>query len=212
MSRAAKILLILASIPLLFLSTVVVVLAAPTVGTGLTFRAASVSIQEHHPGGTHLSFPVPAVVLDGGLRLAIASGALDDMEPLPPEVVEMLPALGEAARALAEAPDHTLVLVNGKRRHRSALLGSNGAQAPDLAFEIRPAGQSVLARQRELDVPERGRGRRNGVRPPESRERVRIGVAQLLQPALRLPPEVLERAAGREFPAHRPSSHAPVVR
>lgn len=29
--------------------------------------------------------------------------------------------------------DHTLVLVNGKRRHRSALLGSNGAQAPDLA-------------------------------------------------------------------------------
>ncbi|MGJ8689821.1 MAG: TonB-dependent receptor plug domain-containing protein [Gammaproteobacteria bacterium] len=31
------------------------------------------------------------------------------------------------------SPDHTLVLVNGKRRHRSALLGGNGAQAPDLA-------------------------------------------------------------------------------
>lgn len=31
------------------------------------------------------------------------------------------------------SPDHTLVLVNGKRRHRSALLGANGAQAPDLA-------------------------------------------------------------------------------
>jgi len=31
------------------------------------------------------------------------------------------------------SPDQTLVLVNGKRRHRSALLGSNGAQAPDLA-------------------------------------------------------------------------------
>ncbi|WP_417449824.1 TonB-dependent receptor plug domain-containing protein [Kordiimonas sp.] len=31
------------------------------------------------------------------------------------------------------SPDHTLVLVNGKRRHRSALLGSNGAQSPDLA-------------------------------------------------------------------------------
>lgn len=29
--------------------------------------------------------------------------------------------------------DHTLVLVNGKRLHRSALLGSNGAQAADLA-------------------------------------------------------------------------------
>jgi iron complex outermembrane receptor protein len=31
------------------------------------------------------------------------------------------------------SPDHTLVLVNGKRRHRSALLGGNGAQSPDLA-------------------------------------------------------------------------------
>lgn len=31
------------------------------------------------------------------------------------------------------SPDHTLVLVNGKRRHKSALLGANGAQAPDLA-------------------------------------------------------------------------------
>ncbi|WP_340679576.1 TonB-dependent receptor [Paraglaciecola sp.] len=31
------------------------------------------------------------------------------------------------------SPDHTLVLINGKRRHRTALLGGNGAQAPDLA-------------------------------------------------------------------------------
>lgn len=31
------------------------------------------------------------------------------------------------------SPDHTLVLINGKRRHRSALLGSNGAQGADLA-------------------------------------------------------------------------------
>ena len=31
------------------------------------------------------------------------------------------------------SPDHTLVLVNGKRRHRSAVLGSDGEQAPDLA-------------------------------------------------------------------------------
>ena len=31
------------------------------------------------------------------------------------------------------SPDHTLVLVNGKRRHRSALLGNNGAQSADLA-------------------------------------------------------------------------------
>ncbi|MCG8440662.1 MAG: TonB-dependent receptor [Caulobacterales bacterium] len=31
------------------------------------------------------------------------------------------------------SPDQTLVLVNGKRRHRSALLGNRGAQAADLA-------------------------------------------------------------------------------
>ncbi|MBN7798524.1 TonB-dependent receptor [Parahaliea mediterranea] len=31
------------------------------------------------------------------------------------------------------SPDHTLVLVNGKRRHRSALLGYRGAQGADLA-------------------------------------------------------------------------------
>lgn len=31
------------------------------------------------------------------------------------------------------SPDHTMVLINGKRRHRSALLGSNGAQGADLA-------------------------------------------------------------------------------
>ncbi|RMB12287.1 TonB-dependent receptor plug domain-containing protein [Eilatimonas milleporae] len=31
------------------------------------------------------------------------------------------------------SPDQTLVLVNGKRRHRAALLGSNGAQSADLA-------------------------------------------------------------------------------
>ena len=31
------------------------------------------------------------------------------------------------------SPDHTLVLINGKRMHRSALLGSNGAQAADLS-------------------------------------------------------------------------------
>lgn len=37
------------------------------------------------------------------------------------------------ARLRNLSPDHTLVLVNGKRRHRAALLGFSGAQAPDLA-------------------------------------------------------------------------------
>ncbi len=37
------------------------------------------------------------------------------------------------ARLRGLSPDHTLVLVNGRRYHRSALLGNRGAQAPDLA-------------------------------------------------------------------------------
>jgi iron complex outermembrane recepter protein len=37
------------------------------------------------------------------------------------------------ARLRGLSPDHTLVMVNGKRFHRSALLGDNGAQGADLA-------------------------------------------------------------------------------
>ena len=56
---------------------------------------------------------------------------------LPSFNVQRLPAAdGQAfvrpASLRSLSPDHTLVLVNGKRYHRSALLGGRGAQAPDL--------------------------------------------------------------------------------
>lgn len=56
---------------------------------------------------------------------------------LPSFNVQRLPAAdGQAfvrpASLRGLSPDHTLVMVNGKRYHRSALLGSRGAQAPDL--------------------------------------------------------------------------------
>jgi iron complex outermembrane receptor protein len=57
--------------------------------------------------------------------------------------VQRLPAADGAAfvrpaRLRGLSPDQTLVLVNGKRMHRSAMLGSRGSQAPDLA-QIAPS-------------------------------------------------------------------------
>lgn len=48
--------------------------------------------------------------------------------PLADELIYVRPA-----RLRGLSPDQTLVLVNGSRFHRSAVLGSRGAQAPDLA-------------------------------------------------------------------------------
>ncbi|WP_233503566.1 TonB-dependent receptor plug domain-containing protein [Sphingomonas psychrotolerans] len=68
------------------------------------------------------------------------SGDLDDVlaQLLPSFNVQRLPAAdGQAfvrpATLRGLSADQTLVLLNGKRYHRSALLGSRGAQAPDLA-------------------------------------------------------------------------------
>ena len=73
---------------------------------------------------------------------AIDSVVSDDLadvlaRTLPSFNVQRLPAAdGQAfvrpATLRALSPDQTLVLVNGKRYHRSALLGGRGAQAPDL--------------------------------------------------------------------------------
>ncbi len=69
-----------------------------------------------------------------------ASEDLSDVmaQLVPSYKVQRLPmndgmAFVRPATLRALSPDHTLVLINGKRRHRSALLGGNGAQAPDLA-------------------------------------------------------------------------------
>ena len=78
---------------------------------------------------------LPATALDASI-----SGDLTDTlaQLLPSFNVQRLPAAdGQAfvrpATLRGLSADQTLVLVNGKRYHRSALLGTRGAQAPDLA-------------------------------------------------------------------------------
>ena len=70
----------------------------------------------------------------------VESSDLNDVlaQLVPSYVVQRLPmADGQVfvrpATLRGLSPDQTLVLVNGKRFHRSALLGARGAQAPDLA-------------------------------------------------------------------------------
>jgi iron complex outermembrane receptor protein len=71
---------------------------------------------------------------------AVESSDLNDVlaQLVPSYVVQRLPmADGQVfvrpATLRGLSPDQTLVLVNGRRYHRSALLGARGAQAPDLA-------------------------------------------------------------------------------
>lgn len=78
---------------------------------------------------------LPAAALDA----SISSDLSDTLAQLLPSFnVQRLPAAdGQAfvrpATLRGLSADQTLVLVNGKRYHRSALLGTRGAQAPDLA-------------------------------------------------------------------------------
>jgi len=89
---------------------------------------------------TQFDAMAPVDVLSQDLVASSVSGDLNDRlaQLLPSFNVQRLPAAdGQAfvrpATLRALSADHTLVLVNGRRFHRSALLGSRGAQAPDLA-------------------------------------------------------------------------------
>ncbi len=79
------------------------------------------------------------VIGQSALNLTASDDILDSLGQLVPAFsVQRLPLADglifiRPARLRGLSPDQTLVLVNGKRRHRSALLGSNGSQAPDLA-------------------------------------------------------------------------------
>lgn len=82
----------------------------------------------------------PVDVLSKAAVESSVSGDLNDTlaQLLPSFNVQRLPAAdGQAfvrpATLRGLSADQTLVLVNGKRYHRSALLGTRGAQAPDLA-------------------------------------------------------------------------------
>ena len=79
------------------------------------------------------------VISEKAIDLTASDEVMDTLSQLVPSFnVKRLPmADGQVfvrpASLRSLSADHTLVLINGKRMHRSALLGSNGAQAPDLA-------------------------------------------------------------------------------
>lgn len=79
------------------------------------------------------------VISDKAIDMTASDEVMDTLAQLVPSFnVKRLPmADGQVfvrpASLRSLSADHTLVLINGKRMHRSALLGSNGAQAPDLA-------------------------------------------------------------------------------
>lgn len=79
------------------------------------------------------------IIADDALDATSSDELADSLAQLAPSFnVQRLPlndglVFVRPARLRNLSPDHTLVLVNGKRRHRAALLGSNGAQAADLA-------------------------------------------------------------------------------
>tara|TARA_R110002124_G_scaffold111516_7_gene265334 strand:+ start:27703 stop:30126 length:2424 start_codon:yes stop_codon:yes gene_type:complete len=79
------------------------------------------------------------VISDSAIDLTASDEVMDTLSQLVPSFnVKRLPmADGQVfvrpATLRSLSPDHTLVLVNGKRRHRSAMLGGNGAQSADLA-------------------------------------------------------------------------------
>ena len=79
------------------------------------------------------------VLSEKALRSSVSSQVGDDLAQLIPSFnVQKLPTSDglqfvRPATLRNLSPDETLVLVNGKRFHRSAFLGARGAQAPDLA-------------------------------------------------------------------------------
>ncbi len=83
---------------------------------------------------------VPVDVISRDEIRAVASSDLNDVlaQLVPSFVVQRLPMADglvfvRPATMRGLSPGQTLVLVNGRRFHRSALLGGNGAQAADLA-------------------------------------------------------------------------------
>lgn len=79
------------------------------------------------------------------LDVSVSSELVDSLAQVVPSFnVQRLPSADgptfvRPARLRGLSPDQTLVLINGKRMHRSALLGSRGSQAPDLAQLASPA-------------------------------------------------------------------------
>jgi len=91
-------------------------------------------------GRTAFTTLVPVDVLTADAIQSSATSQLGEnlAQQLPSFIVQKLPTSDglqfvRPATLRNLSPDQTLVLVNGKRFHRSAFLGSRGAQGPDLA-------------------------------------------------------------------------------
>jgi len=91
-------------------------------------------------GRTAFTTLVPVDVLSAESIQASATSQLGEnlAQQIPSFIVQKLPTSDglqfiRPATLRNLSPDQTLVLVNGKRFHRSAFLGSRGAQGPDLA-------------------------------------------------------------------------------
>ncbi|MDR6990186.1 TonB-dependent receptor [Luteimonas sp. 3794] len=115
--------------------------AAPATPTSSTSDLDAVIVTGTR-GSTRTQFDtmVPIdVFTEEDVRRVESSDVNDILAQLVPSfVVQRLPmADGQVfvrpATLRSLSPDHTLVLVNGRRFHRSAMLGGRGAQAPDLS-------------------------------------------------------------------------------
>lgn len=114
---------------------------APVAGASTTTAQDEVVVTgTRERGRTRYDALAPVDVLSEALvRSSVSSDVNDNLAQLLPSFnVQRLPAAdGQAfvrpASLRGLSADQTLVLVNGKRYHRSALLGTRGAQSPDLA-------------------------------------------------------------------------------
>ncbi len=91
------------------------------------------------------------------------------------------------------------------RRHErvsDALVPSQRVARREPMFQRRPAGQTVLARERQLDVGEGRRLWHIGQRALEARARIGDIRSQRFQPALGFFSQVVEGGAGRELSRH----------
>jgi len=117
------------------------VAAAPAAPEGATQAQQSVIVTGTRSSNrTQFDTLAPVDVFTREEIGAVESSDLNDVlaQLVPSYVVQRLPmADGQVfvrpATLRGLSPDQTLVLVNGRRFHRSALLGARGAQAPDLA-------------------------------------------------------------------------------
>ena len=110
------------------------------VGMALPAQASVIVTGTRGSNRTQFDTMAPVDVFNREEIAAVESSDLNDVlaQLVPSYVVQRLPmADGQVfvrpATLRGLSPDQTLVLVNGRRFHRSALLGSRGAQAADLA-------------------------------------------------------------------------------